>query len=200
MEFSDVGPEKGLHTRLTQQTFDVKHKLTAFFIRNSRKRIFRIIVTDVRKKRRVGIIQAVPISHLFHHGVVACIVVNLGEVESVDILQYLSFHEDVHAFIDPKVIPVLTSNIIAEPRMCNLVDSNGQHGLVSWKKGMRDLIGVNVFHASPRKGRWHYHNTVVSPDIGCQIGFSGIQDGGQIFKFFDSRLQVRFFGQDLDTV
>lgn len=187
-----------LEELLANKAFHVVKKLKALFIRNVGECIVGAITLEDRVDARIGVIETVSV-HILPKGRVAKKSLYLSEVLAVKNTRYLALREDCEAFVEPEVLPIAASDIVASPRVSDLMSSDIDLRLVtnddSWgSKGQK-----RVFHSSEWERRRKNNDGVVAPNVRSQIGLSGVKKRFQSVELSSDHVHLRRFGNDANT-
>ena len=132
---------------LANDAFQVVQKLESLFIWDIGERVVWAVTFKDRVDARVGAVKAKGV-HVLPKSRVSKKGLDLGEVSSVQNARDFSLREHSETFVEPEVFPVSARNVIAGPRVGDLMSGDVNLGLVTDDNSRRGKRQKWVLHAT----------------------------------------------------
>lgn len=145
--------DKIFHMSFTDKGLQVEQELETFLVWYLRERIVWHILPDYWVQRGITVFQTV-FYHVLVHRYVPKVSIHKREIFTVNFSTDFPLFKNGEAFIEPHVAPVLTSDLVASPRMGNLMGGHINLRLVTSDNCWRRKGKQWVFHTSHWKRWW----------------------------------------------
>jgi len=157
------------HVVVSNEHFEETKKLETFFVWNYWESIIGTSSIELWVQRGVGVVETKKFHVLIHRGI-SKKSLYLGKIFIyMAIPTDFSLYKSGKPFIEPKVLPILASNIVSSPRVCNPMGCQIDLGFVSCDDCWWSKCQERILHTSKWEWCRQDKDCVFTPNVGSHV-------------------------------